>query len=73
MIGRDAEAGHEHRRIGELVCSLGTDEQGRGGAVGLGATVEEVQRMTHRCRREHVFDRHFVLEMRVRVARVVPL
>ena len=71
MIGRDAEAGDEHRRVGELACPLGTDEQGRGRAVGLRATVEQVQRMTHRRRREHVFDRDLVLEVRVGVAGTV--
>ena len=46
-------------------------EEDGGRAVGLRAAVEQVQRMTHGRRLDHVFDRDLVLEVRVRVARAV--
>ena len=50
---------------------LGAHEQHRSGTVGLGAAVEQVERVAHGRRRQHVVDRDLVLEVRVRVAGAV--
>ena len=71
VVGGDAEAGDVHRPVGELGGALGGHEQHRGRAVGLRAAVEEVQRMAHRRRLHHVFDRDLALEVRVRIAGAV--
>ena len=50
----DAEPGDVDGPVGELVGALGRDEEHRGGAVGLGAAVEQVQRVAHWGDREHL-------------------
>ena len=71
MIGCHTEPGHVNRLVGELTGSLRSDEQDGGGAVGLRAAVEQMQRMAHGRRLQHVVDRDLVLEVRVRIARAV--
>ena len=48
MVGGDAEPRDEHRPVRELVRAVGRREEHGGGAVGLRATVEEMQGRAHR-------------------------
>ena len=65
MVGGHAEPGHENGLVGELVGPFGRGQDHGGGAVGLGAAVEQPQRPADGGRGEHLVDGDLVLEVGV--------
>ena len=67
VVGGHAEPGDHDRLVGELRGPLRRADDHRRGAVGLRAAVEQVERVAHRRRGEHLLDRHLVAEVGVGV------